>query len=106
MEQKWYRFDVSCEKCGGNTSLVHFSYSADGELQFKYGCYACRFFFPFRIFASQLIHGALIKDLQQASNIVVPSKIPLKPPVKPPTDKLTDKDKKLLEDFGIDMEGK
>ena len=94
----WYGVARKCE-CDTDGNLYQFAFSADGEFLFSFYCPKCKKPFHWRIYASQLQHDALCRDVVKSRRgKVIPESII-------PPEKLSDKDKKLLHDFGIDEEG-
>jgi hypothetical protein len=95
----WYGVARSCDECKTEGNLYQLAFSADGELHFSFYCPKCKKPFHWRIFATQLAHDAMCRDLMKChhSKKVVPV---ANPPIITPED-FTEEDLKLFKLMNI-----
>lgn len=71
MQQTWYGIARKCD-CGTDTNLYEVAFSADTELRFAFYCPKCRKSFGWRVFAAQLQHDAMCRDMAKGKPVTAP----------------------------------
>lgn len=94
MSMQWYKIAFECPECLVSASLQKVQYSADGEFNFTFRCKKCKEKLQWRIYASQLLNEALMKDVVESQK-VIPKSLPA------PIEKITEKDKEFLRKLKI-----
>lgn len=98
MQMKWYGVARKCAECDTDSNLYEVAFSSDSELRFAFVCPKCKKSFGWRVFASQLAHDALIRDLSKCHTGKV---IPAEAPAVIRTEDFTEEDLKLFKLMNI-----
>ena len=62
-QMTWYAIARKCGECDTDSNLHEMAFSADGELAISFYCPKCKKDFTWRVYACQLQHDALWRDM-------------------------------------------
>ena len=97
--QTWYGLARSCDECKTEGNLYQFAFSADSEYIISFFCPKCKKPYHWRVFASQLAHDAMCRDIMKCHPKAKVVAVATQPIVTP--EDFTEDDLKLFKELNI-----